>query len=85
LLDLLDTQNELYQARRSLSGADYDLQLAQIRVLAVSDTLLSALKLKPLTSTKPEASGEDQVDDELAVCSNRFIPTLTLNRGFTNK
>ena len=83
LLDLLDTQNELYQARRSLTGADYDLQLAQVRVLAVSDALLPALKLKPLSGKKPEAGGEDEKDDELAQCSNRFIPTLTLNRSAT--
>lgn len=85
LLDLLDTQNELYQARRSLTGADYDLQLAQVRVLAVTDGLLPALKLKPLTTAKPEASAQDEKDDELAQCSNRFIPTLTLNRSATNK
>ena len=29
LLDLLDTDNELYQARRALTAADFDLQLAK--------------------------------------------------------
>ena len=81
LLDLLDTQNELYQARRSLAGAEYDLTLAQARVLAVSGTLLEALKLRPLANAKPEALATDAADDSLLQCSQRLIPTLTLNRS----
>ena len=83
LLDLLDTENELYQARRALSNAEFDLQLAEVRVLATSGTLLSALKLQPLATTVPSA-GTDTADkdDELMRCSTRIIPTQTLSRTF---
>lgn len=81
LLDLLDTENELYQARRSLAVAEYDLQLAKVRVLATSDSLLSALQLKALPATLPanDASAED--DDEQLVCNNQFMVTQTLNKA----
>ncbi len=82
LLDLLDTENELYQARRALTNADYDLQLAEVRVLAVSGTLLNALKLQPLASEEPDSSAGALSDDELMTCSKRIIPKQTLDRSF---
>jgi adhesin transport system outer membrane protein len=85
LLDLLDTENELYQARRSLSNAEYDLVLAQIRVLASSGSLLSALKLQPLSSELPSANGGTEDDDELMQCSNLPPPAPTLNRDFDSR
>ena len=83
LLDLLDTENELYQARRTLANAEYDLQLAEFRVLAVSGNLLGALKLTPLSNQDPQPSGGAEEDDGLALCSNRIVPTQTLNRAVT--
>jgi adhesin transport system outer membrane protein len=84
LLDLLDTENELYQARRALANAEFDLQLAEVRVLATSGTLLGALKLQPLATEAP-AAGADAIDkdDELMACSTRIIPTQTLSRTFS--
>ena len=84
LLDLLDTENELYQARRALANAEFDLQLAEVRVLATSGTLLVALKLQPLATEAP-AAGADAIDkdDELMLCSTRIIPTQTLSRTFS--
>jgi adhesin transport system outer membrane protein len=84
LLDLLDTENELYQARRALANAEFDLQLAELRVLAVSGTLLGALKLQPLATVLPTADALSDKDDELMRCSTRIVPTQTLNRGFAN-
>jgi adhesin transport system outer membrane protein len=80
LLDLLDTENELYQARRALTNGEYDLNLAEVRVLANAGTLLNALKLTPLLHDIPEADGEDEEEDELTACSQRILPTLTLAR-----
>lgn len=80
LLDLLDTQNELYQARRALAGGEFDLQLAQARVLATSGALLEALKVKSLSQDAPDATGGLQNEDDLMQCSDRILPTLTLNR-----
>ena len=81
LLDLLDTQNELYQARRALAGGEFDLQLAQVRVLATSGELLEVLKVKSLSQNVPDASGGLQKEDDLMQCSDRILPTLTLNRS----
>jgi adhesin transport system outer membrane protein len=85
LLDLLDTENELYQARRSLIMGEHDLQLAEVRVLATSGSLLSALKLQTLASDLPNPSGGTQDDDDLLQCSNRILPSLTLNRVFDSR
>lgn len=81
LLDLLDTQNELYQARRALAGGEFDLQLAQVRVLATSGELLAALKVKSLSQNVPDAKGGLEKEDDLMQCSDRILPTLTLNRS----
>ena len=85
LLDLLDTENELYQARRALANSEYDLALAKVRVLAVSGSLLPALKLRPLTDTLP--NGADGLDsaDEAMLCSQRAMPVVTLDRAFDSR
>lgn len=85
LLDLLDTENELYQARRALANAEYDLQLSSMRTLATSGSLLSALKLRALSSETPDATGNTDADDELMQCSNQ-VPTMpTLDRSFNSR
>ncbi|MEI8156942.1 MAG: TolC family outer membrane protein [Burkholderiales bacterium] len=85
LLDLLDTENELYQARRALANAEYDLQLSSIRMLATSGSLLSALKLQALSNDAPEASGNTEDDDELMQCDNQIPTTPTLDRTFNSR
>ena len=45
LLDLLDSQNELFQARKSYVAADYDYLYAQYRVMASMSYILDALKV----------------------------------------
>lgn len=85
LLDLLDTENELYLARRALVNAEYDLQLSSIRSLAVSGSLLSALKLQSLSAEPPEASGNTEADDELMQCSNQIPTTPVLDRTFSSR
>jgi adhesin transport system outer membrane protein len=58
LLDLLDTENELYQAKRSYVNAEYDLAIAHARTLAGMGRLVSALGLSRLeTSDLPELLG----------------------------
>jgi adhesin transport system outer membrane protein len=85
LLDLLDTENELYQARRSLINGEHDLNLAEVRVRATSGSLLGALKLKPLADNMPDASGDAEEDDGLLACNNRILPSLTLDRTFDSR
>ncbi len=82
LLDLLDTENELYQARRALANAEYDWSLSKARVLAVSGSLLPALKLRSLgDETAPETDGQEANDDALA-CSQRMQQVVALDRTF---
>jgi len=58
LLDLLDTENELYQAKRSYVNAEYDLSIAQARTFAGMGRLVSSLGLASLeTSDLPELLG----------------------------
>lgn len=58
LLDLLDTENELYQAKRSYINAEYDLSIAEARTLAGMGKLLSTLGISHLeTSDLPELLG----------------------------
>ncbi len=45
LLDLLDTENEYFQARRAYANASYDLIIAQARTLAGMGTLMNALQV----------------------------------------
>jgi len=85
LLDLLDTENELYQARRALANAEYDLQLSSVRVLATSGTLLSALKLQTLSSEVPNASGNAEDDDALMSCDSQIPTASTLDRTFNSR
>lgn len=85
LLDLLDTENELYQARRALANAEYDLKMAAVRVLATSGSLLSALKLQTLSSEVPNASGNTEDDDGLMHCDSQIPTVSTLDRTFNSR
>ena len=80
LLDLLDTENELYQARRALSNAEYDQKLAHVRLLATDATLLSALKLQPIKSTEPDPSGGAEDDDSMQLCNHTMPVVQDLDR-----
>ena len=67
LLDLLDTENEYFQARRAYTNGERDLDIAYARVHAATGDLLSALGIKPVEPNAPrevEAKG----DDVLARC-----------------
>jgi len=85
LLDLLDTENELYQARRALANAEYDLQLSAVRVLATSGSLLGALKLQTLSNDAPPASGNTDNDDELLLCNSETPQMPALDRTFSSR
>lgn len=80
LLDLLDTENELYTARRNLVNAKYDLQLAKARVLTANDTLLQALELRPLQTEVPPLPDGTTDDDDALSCSTAMPEVMTLNK-----
>ena len=58
LLDLLDTENELFQAKRTYTNAEFDLSIARARTLAAMGKLVSSLGLSQLdTSNLSEMLG----------------------------
>lgn len=58
LIDVLDSENELYQAQRSYVNAQYDLYIAQARTVAGMGKLVSSLGLSRLeTPDLPEMLG----------------------------
>jgi len=56
LLDLLNSENELYTARRSYANADYDRLFAQARVLAALQQLIQRLGLRAPVSASDAGS-----------------------------
>lgn len=62
LLDLLDTENEYFQAKRSLASTEYDMKIAYARVYAGQGDLLK--KIGASRGNVPEYSREDYADAE---------------------
>lgn len=61
LLDLLDTENEYFEARRAASKGQYDLALAYARTQAGAGQLLGNLGLEPL-GEKPNHENDPAMD-----------------------
>lgn len=62
LLDLLDTENEYFQAKRNLANSQYDMQIAYARVYAGQGELLK--KIGASRGNLPEYSREEYMDAE---------------------
>lgn len=62
LLDLLDTENEYFQSKRSLANTQYDLQIAYARVYAGQGELLR--KVGAARGNLPEYSRAEYMDAE---------------------
>ena len=62
LLDLLDTENEYFQSKRSLANTQYDMQIAYARVYAGQGELLR--KIGASRGNLPEYSREEYMDAE---------------------
>ena len=54
LLDLLDSQNELFQARKAYVAADYDYLYAQFRVISSMSYILDALNVNVMKGMHDE-------------------------------
>jgi adhesin transport system outer membrane protein len=66
LLDLLNSENELYTARRAYANADYDRLLAQARVLAAVQQLTQRLGLRaPVNAADAGAEGNWEAGTDL--------------------
>jgi adhesin transport system outer membrane protein len=77
LLDLLDTENELFESRRALTNATYDLQLAQYRWLSLSHKLLPALGLVPALQDSPQEVRTLRIGDDVIKLCNSTVPDAT--------
>lgn len=66
LLDLLDTENEYFEARRAHVNANYDYALAHGRILAFMGRLLKTLGVSREALPSPEDAGQTrhQVDSD---------------------
>lgn len=62
LLDVLDTENEYYTARRNYLNGEMDVAIAQTKYLASSGSLLKTLNLKHLDVEPPKP--ETALDDD---------------------
>jgi adhesin transport system outer membrane protein len=68
LLDLLDTENELFEAKRALLNARHDYRYALIRTHASMGNLLSALSLQHLNTDKLVNKEERAEFDPDTIC-----------------
>lgn len=89
LLDLLDTENELFDSRRALVNGIFDLRKAEYRWLALSHQVLPALGLSQPNSEAPEEQRKlELADAEIESCvtpvpdtSNLAPVTVTYQNG----
>ncbi|MET3106696.1 adhesin transport system outer membrane protein [Oxalobacteraceae bacterium GrIS 2.11] len=80
LLDLLDTENELFQARRAYVEAEYDQQVAFARVQAGMGNLFRVLGLsRPDAGPLPKFSNDDH-EGEIANCPIEAPETYVANK-----
>ncbi|GAA5784954.1 hypothetical protein GCM10007860_30240 [Chitiniphilus shinanonensis] len=76
LLDVLDTENELFDAARSLVSGRIDRKIAEARVLAQTHQLLAALKLAPLAAeTDQNELKGSELEDEQVRCNTALPPS----------
>ncbi len=66
LLDLLDTENEVFSARNQLVEAQIDRQISQLRVLNATGTLMDALQVPlPYPGMETEQAMANDVNDPM--------------------
>lgn len=65
LLDLLDTETELFDARQALTNGIYDLKIAEYRWLSLSHKLLASLNLADPYADQPDESSKLEFPDEI--------------------
>ena len=82
LLDLLDTENELYQSRRAEANAEQDLNIAYVRTHAGLGTLLSALELSKIeTGPVPGLEQWDEGEDAAQSCPPEPVTVYVVDKA----
>ena len=78
LLDLLDTENEYFQAKRTLANTQYDIKTAYARTYAGQGQLLN--KIGAARGGLPEYAREDYMDNE-NVCQSLAPEQLIIDKA----
>ena len=78
LLDVLDTENEVFQAKRAFANAEYDLLLAYARTHAGMGTLYSALGISRQAPDALPKLGEENDHADIAANCPAEAPQLYL-------
>jgi adhesin transport system outer membrane protein len=78
LLDLLDTENEYFQAKRAYSNTEYDLQTAYARLYAAQGELLN--KIGSIRQGLPEVNREAYMD-AVNVCEAIAPEQMTIDKA----
>jgi adhesin transport system outer membrane protein len=76
LLDLLDTENELFDARQALTNGIFDLRIAEYRWLSLSHRLLPALGLGDPYKDQPDEASKLQFPDEILKACLTPLPNI---------
>lgn len=85
LLDLLDTENELFQAKRAYVNAEYDLGIAYVRTKAGVGELLGALGLtRHDTGDQPELQNWEVGSEAPERCPPEAPPPVLSNKAALN-
>jgi outer membrane protein, adhesin transport system len=78
LLDLLDSENELFQAKRNFANAEYDLQTAYIRLFAAQGQLVQ--KVGSVRQDLPTVNKE-AYEDAVAMCAATAPEQVTVDKA----
>ncbi len=77
LLDLLNTENELFDARQTLTNAKYDLRIMELRWLSMSSRILAELGLAdPYQDQLPDEAAKLQFPDEMLQACLTPLPNV---------
>jgi len=80
LMDLLDTESELFEAKRALANAEFDHLDSQYRWLSLSNRLLATLDLaQPHQEMPDEVDGLETDDELLQLCDASVSDTRLLD------
>jgi len=77
LLDVLDTENELFDARRALANAQIELRREELRWLMRSHRLLQAVSLSQPYDKLPEEAAQLHFPEEAAQACATALPDTT--------
>lgn len=85
LLDLLDSENELYQAKRAYASAEHDLAIAYVRTQSGMGSLLTALGITAVNADELPSFDDWSSDADAATqCPADAIALYTVNKDALN-